>query len=63
MLSGRCLSVCPVCPVCLSLCVGVGPYCIQTVGQINMKLGVQAGFGLGPGHIVLDGDPTLPNKK
>jgi len=28
----------------------------QTVGWIKMKLGMQA--GLGPGHIVLDGDPA-----
>jgi len=32
-------------------------YCRQTVGRIKMKL------GLGPGHIVLDGDPaTLPQR-
>jgi len=31
-------------------------YCGQTVGRINMKLGTQV--GLGPGHIVLDGDPA-----
>jgi len=29
-------------------------YCGQTVGQIKMKVGVPV--GLGPGHIVLDGD-------
>jgi len=29
-------------------------YCGQMVGWINMKLGMQV--GLGPGHIVLDGD-------
>ena len=33
-------------------------YCGQTVGWINMKLGTEV--GLGPGHIVLDGDPALP---
>jgi len=32
-------------------------YCGQTVGWIKMKFGVQV--GLGPGHIVLDGDPVL----
>jgi len=32
-------------------------YCGQTVGRIKMKLGTHA--GLGPGHIVLDGDPSL----
>jgi len=30
------------------------------VGWIKMKLGVQV--GLGPGHIVLDGDPAPPKK-
>jgi len=33
-------------------------YCGQMVGRIKMKLGTQV--GLGPGHIVLDGDPGLP---
>jgi len=33
-------------------------YCGQTVGWIKMKLGIQV--GLGPGHIVLDGDPAPP---
>jgi len=36
-------------------------YCGQTVGQIKMKLGTQV--DLGPGHIVLDGDPALPSPK
>jgi len=31
-------------------------YCGQTVGWINMPLGKEV--GLGPGHIVLDGDPA-----
>jgi len=31
-------------------------YCGQTAGWINMKLGMQV--GLGPGHIVLDGNPA-----
>jgi len=36
-------------------------YCGQMVGRIKMKLGVQV--GLGPGHVVLDGDPApLPPK-
>jgi len=36
-------------------------YCGQTAGWIKMALGVQV--GLGPGHIVLDGDPDrLPQK-
>ena len=54
MLSDRC----PVCPVYLSVTL---VYCWQTVGWIKMKLGMQV--GLGPGHIVLDGDPApLPQR-
>jgi len=46
-------------PVVLSVCLDVMlVYCGQTVGWIKMKLGVEV--GLGPGHIVLDGDPA-PN--
>jgi len=33
----------------------------QTVGWITMKLGKQV--GLGPDHMVLDGDPTLYPEK
>ena len=33
----------------------------QMVGWIKMKLGVVV--GLGPGHIVLDGDPAFPLQK
>ena len=48
MLSVRCLSV------CLSVCdVGV---LWPTVGRIKMKPGMQV--GIGPGHIVLGGDPA-----
>jgi len=46
MLSDRSLSV------CLSVCLLV--YCGQTVGWIKMKIGTEV--GLGPGHIVSDGD-------
>jgi len=56
MLLDRCLP----CPVlsCLSVTL---VYCDQMVGWIKMKLGTQV--GLGPGHIVLDGDPaSLPPK-
>jgi len=54
MLSDRCLSVLS----CLSVTF---VQCSQTVGRINMKLGTQ--IGLGPDHIVLDGDPApLPQK-
>ena len=48
-LSDRCLS-------CLSLLSVTLVYFGQTVGRIQMKLGTQV--GLGPGHIVLDGDPA-----
>jgi len=58
MLSDYCLSVLSVlsCPVCD---VGVA-YCGQMVGWIKMKLGMQV--GIGPGHIVLDGN-QLPFPK
>jgi len=36
-------------------------YCGQTVRWIKMPLHMEV--GLGPGHIVLDGDPALPAKK
>jgi len=36
-------------------------YCGQTVVWIKMKLGMQV--GLGPGHIVLNGDPAPPSPK
>jgi len=48
MLSDRCLS-------CLSVTL---VYCGQTVECIKMKLGML--LGLGPGHVVLDGDPAPP---
>ena len=52
MLSVRCLSV-------LSVCLSVTlVYCGQTERPIKMKLGMQV--GLGPGHIVLHGDPAPP---
>ena len=47
---------------CLSVCLSVTfVHCGQTVGRIKMKLGRQV--GLGPGHIVLDGDPAPPLPK
>jgi len=47
--------------VCLSVLSVTLVYCGQTIGRIKMKLGTQ--IGLGPGHIVLDGDPApLPQK-
>jgi len=48
------------CPSCLSVCLSclsvTFVYCGERVGRIKMKLGLQ--LGLGPGHIVLDGDPA-----
>ena len=44
-----------VCPVSLSVTL---VYCGQTVGWIKMKLGTVV--GLGPGHILLDGDSAPP---
>ena len=49
------------CPVCLSSLSVTLVYSGQTVGRIKMKLGMQV--GLGPGHIVLDGDPAPPPPK
>ena len=49
--SDRCLS-------CLSVTL---VYCGQTVGRIKMKLGTQ--LVIGPGYIVLDGNPALPPPK
>jgi len=54
------LSVCPIYLSCPVLSVTL-VYCGQTVGQIKMKLGVVV--GLGPGDIVLDGDPAPPPRK
>jgi len=61
MLSDRCMSCLFVCPACLSCLSVTLAYCGQTVGWIKMKLGKQV--GLGPGHIVIDGDiARLPQK-
>jgi len=49
---------CPVLSICLSVTL---VHCGQTVRRIKMKVGVQV--GLGPGHIVLDGDPAPPSPK
>jgi len=48
--------------VCLSVCLSVTfVHCAQTLGRIKTKLGMQV--GLGPGYIVLDGDPApLPQR-
>jgi len=50
------------CPVCLSVCRSVTlVYCGQTIGRIKMKLGTPV--GLGPRHIVLDGNPAPPSQR
>ena len=45
--------------------MGSGPlpnvYCGQTAGWIKMALGMEV--GLGPGYIVLDGDPAPSSKR
>ena len=42
--------------VCLSCLSVTFVHCGKTVGRIKMKLGTQV--GLGPGHIMLEGDPA-----
>jgi len=57
MLSDRCLS-------CLSVLTALSVtlvYCGQTARRIKMKIGMQ--IGLGPGDIVLDGDPAPSPQK
>ena len=50
----------PFSPV-LSLLYVTFVYCGQTVGGIKMPLGTEV--GLGPGHVVLDGDPAPSPQK
>jgi len=51
-----------VCPILSDRCLSVTlVYCGQTVGWIKMKLVKEV--GLGPGHIVLDGDPAPSPQK
>ena len=51
-----------VCPMLSDLCLSVTlVYCGQTVGWIRMPVGME--IGLGPGHIVVDGDTQLPPKR
>jgi len=57
LLSDCCLSVLS-CPVCLPETL---VYCGQMVGWIKMKLDMEV--GLGPDHIVLDGDSAPPKKE
>ena len=47
--------------VCLSVLSVTLMYCGREVGWIRLALGKEV--GLGPGHIVLDGDPAPPPKK
>jgi len=54
MLPDRCLSS-------LSVLSATLAYCGQTLGWIKLKLGMQV--GLGPGYIVLDGDPAPHSKR
>jgi len=49
---------CPIPMSCLSVTLA---YCGQTVGWIRIPLGTEV--GLGPGAIVLDGDPALPMER
>jgi len=49
------------CPVCLSFLSVPLVYYRQTAGWIKMPLGTEV--GLGPGHIVLDGDPAVPTER
>ena len=45
-------------PLCVLSCLSeTFVHCGQTVGRIKMKHGMQV--GLGPGHIVLHGNPAL----
>ena len=54
-----CKTVCPMLSVrCMSVLSVMSLYCGQTVGWIEMKLGMQVARG--PSHIVLDGDPAPP---
>jgi len=48
------------CPVWPDLSVTL-VYCGQTVRWIKMALGMEV--GLGPGHIVLDGEPAASSKQ
>jgi len=50
---------CPLCMSCLSLSVTL-MYCSQTVRWTKVPLGTEV--SLGPGDIVLDGDPIPPRK-
>jgi len=52
--------VCTNCLFSLSVLSVTLMCCGQTTGLIKMQLGTEV--GLGPGHIVLDGDPSPPLK-
>ena len=54
-------SLCAIGPLsCLSVLSVTLVYCGQTVGWIKIPRATEV--GLGPGHIVLDGDPAAPWK-
>jgi len=53
--------ICLSCLLCLSVLSVMVVYCGQTVGWIKVKLGMQV--GLGPAHIVLNGDPAHASQK
>jgi len=46
------------CRLCMRLYIAAHVYCGQTAEWIRIPLGTEV--GLGPGNIVLDGDPTPP---
>ena len=54
------VSVLSVCLSCMSVLSVTLVYCGQTVGWIKMKFGTQV--SLGPGHIMLNGNPAPPPK-
>ena len=57
-----CKTVCPILSArCLSVLSVTFVYLDQSVGRIKLPLGVE--IGLGPGHIVLSGDPAPPPRR
>ena len=53
----------PVCPVCLSVCPVCNVGVLWPNGWRDQDETWHAGIDLGPGHIVLDGDPAPPPPK
>ena len=61
MLSDRCLSVCL---SCLSVCLScLWRSCTVAKRLDESRWNLARMYGLGPGHIVLDGDPAPPSQK